>query len=345
MHKIENSFKVGEEDIFKDFCSVRDIRESTRDFYRYVLQKYSDYTKMELIDLIVEAEVEEDLGIRIRKRKINSYLIGFRLHLNNLELAKSSQDIMIRVVRSFYHENDIQLPKPKSRKSVNSRVIKEDTIEVIPKMDEITRFIEHCSSSYKAIVLMGMSSGMGRAEISSLQYSNLYDALSLKKNPESLSDLIEKIKNKENFIPVWKIKRVKTGRKYFTFSSPESVERIRIYLEELHYKHPNFEPNPDDKLFRGLNTNRNLKPRNIGVTFNNINKRNGFAKIGEKYKLTPHSLRRFFATTLEMNNVPHVATIRLMGHKLDSVTNAYFKTDIGNLKKHYIDVLDHLTTD
>ena len=219
-----------------------------------------------------------------------------------------------------------------------------ETIEVLPEMDEIRRFMEYCNNAYKAILVMGLSSGMGRAEIISLTFKDLFEAISLKRYPMDIPEIIEKVKQKGNLVPKWKIRRVKTGHLYFTFSSPESIEKILIYLEELHYKFPNFKPTPEDRLFRGLNSNKPLKHSNIGGMFSNMNTRKGGRKTNNLYVLRSHSFRKYFASTLEKNKVPHLITRRLLGHTVDGTTGAYFKIDLEDAKEEYIKVVDQLMT-
>lgn len=57
-----------------------------------------------------------------------------------------------------------------------------------------------------------------------------------------------------------------------------------------------------------------------------------------------HNLRKFFATTLEKNKVPHLTSRWLLGHTIDPTTDAYFKADPESLKPDYLEVVDQLTT-
>mgnify|MGYP000906022097 CR=1 FL=1 len=66
-----------------------------------------------------------------------------------------------------------------------------ETIEVLPEMDEIRRFMEYCNNAYKAILIMGLSSGMGRAETSSLTFKDLFEAISLERYPIDIPEIIE----------------------------------------------------------------------------------------------------------------------------------------------------------
>lgn len=143
-------------------------------------------------------------------------------------------------------------------------------------------------------------------------------------------------------IPTWKITRIKTGKPYFTFSSPESSECILKYLKYYHNKYPDFNPEPTDNLFR--NHNKIVTLAAMSEMFRVLNIKAGFRKVGNKYLIRPHVLRKVFATTLEKNKFPYLGTRWLLGYDLDKTTFAYFKTDPDTLKQDYIEVLDQLTT-
>lgn len=347
MYKNGSTNKVENEPIFKEFCFERELAEGTVNAYKYALQKYSNFTNMELQELIEEAEYEEDENIRFRKRKIKRHLTQFKLYLDDLDIAQSTKNHTIMLVRSFYNEYDILLPRLKRKKSNKAR--NPETIDDLPTMDEIKKFLEYCNNVYKAILLTGLSSGMSSAELSSLTFKHFYDAIPLEKYPSDIPELIDavkpKVKQKKTFIPLWKIKRIKTNKDYFTFSSPESIERILVYLEDLIYKFPDYVPNVDDTLFRSLNSNNPLRSNNIGGMFVYINNKNGFRRSGDHYVIRPHSMRKYFATTLESNKVPHLTTRWLLGHSIDSTTSAYFKADPEALREDYVEVVDRLTTD
>lgn len=339
----ESAITVENESKFQKLCLVRKLEPATIRLYKYALQRYCDFTNMTLDGLINEAWDEEDSDISYRRRKINSYLNNFELYLDRLDLAQSSKNQIMMLVKAFYNEFDVQLPRNKRRKSKRARL--PETIENLPTMEEIRRFMDYCNNVYKSIILMGLSSGMGRAEISSLTFKHFYDAIPLKRYPKDIPELIDKIKEKGDFLPFWSIVRVKTGHPYFTFSSPESVDRIIMYLEDLHHKYPDYNPLPEDNLFRSLNSNNPLTPNDIGGQYSYVNVRKGFRRVNNHYIVRSHTLRKFFATTLERNKVPHLTTRWLLGHTLDETTSAYFRADPEALREDYVEVLDQLTTD
>lgn len=342
MSKSVKLIKIEDEPLFKEFCSNRGIGYSSFRAYRYALNKYRDFLNKDLEEMIEEAEEEEELGIRMRKRKISKYLNNFKNELDVTDLSEKSKKQIIMLVRAFYREFDIETPKSKRRKS--SQAVKFETITDLPTIEEIQLFMEYCSSVYKAIILTCLSSGMSRSEIQSLTFKHFYDALSLTSYPDSLDEVIEKAKEKTNDVLFWNLIRVKTGNSYFTFSSPESLDRIIMYLEELYQRHPDYKPKLDDNLFRSTSVNKPLTAGGIGSMIYYINRKNGFRKANDKYVTRCHTLRKFFATTLEKNKVPHLTTRWLLGHSIDKVTNAYFKPDPETIKNDYLNVINQLTT-
>jgi len=344
MSKRNKSTIIEDESLFIEFCSNRELSTNSIRVYKYALLKYSNFTNKSLEELIEEAEAEEDLGVRLRKRKINRYLTSFKSQLNELDMEESSKKHIIMLVKAFYREFDIEIPSSKRRKSI--KATNAETIADLPTIEEIQLFLEHCNSAYKAIVITSLSSGMSRAELSSLTFKHFFDALSLSQYPETLPELIDKIKKaNNNLILFWNIKRVKTGNNYFTFSSPESLDRITIYLEELCQRHPDYKPNLEDKLFRSIPTNTHISAETIGSMFSYTNKSHGFRKVNNRFVIRCHNLRKYFATTLEKNKVPHLTTRWMLGHSIDAVTNAYFKPDPETIKNDYLEVVNQLTTD
>jgi len=342
--KMSEKYKsnIDNEPIFNEFCANRELSYNSTRLYKYALKKYSNFTNKTLEELIEEAEDEEEAGIRLRKREINKYLRNFKVSLDGSDLNESSKKHIILLVKAFYREFDIEIPKSKRRKLRKST--NAETIADLPTMEEIQLFMEHCNSVYKAIIVTGLSSGMSRAEIASLTFKNLFDAISLKPYPETLPELIDILKANTNLILFWNVKRIKTGNNYFTFSSPESLDRIIIYLEELCFRYPDFKPNPDDNLFRSIPTNNPLSADTMGATFNYINTSHGFRRVNQRYVVRNHNLRKYFATTMEKNKVTHLAIRWMLGHTIDVVTNAYFKPDPEAVRQEYLKVVNELTT-
>lgn len=330
---------VENDSLFQDMCSNRSLAESSIKRYKLVLQKYVDFNRMTLEELLTEAEDDEDTIPRLRKRKITERLSKFKEYLNQENNSNYYINHQLSLVRSFYFEFDIQLPQ--IRRSKTRKDKKQETIEDLPNMVDIRKSLEHSNTTYRAIILLMLSSGMSRSEIPSLTFKHLYDGIPLKKYPNNLDKLIDAIESKEDLVIYWRVERVKTGNKYFTFSSPETSDFILKYLKELHRACPDYIPKPDDILFRPNNIP--ITPDSLSQMFKRINKRAGLKKNDGKLTVRPHLLRKVFSTTLERNKFPHLYTRWLMGHSIDSTTAAYFKADPEALKEDYIQIINHLT--
>lgn len=340
------SIKVGEESIFKRFCENRELSDRTINLYKIALSKYCNFIGKTLDELLNEAEDEEDSISRLRRRSVTKYLEDFERYLKDHNYSPSTISGTMINVKAFYNHYKIVLPKyeaKRSRKSNKSRQPK--SIEAIPKMEEIQLLLESCNELYKVIVLLGVSSGMGRAEIANLKFKHLYEACELDPYPETMPELIKKIKNKDHFIPTWQITRVKTGMDYYTFTTPELMKHMILYLERIHFKFPEFNPVPEDGLIRTLRYNKPTDIESISSFFGYVNSSKGFRKYKDRYVLLPHGFRKFFASTLEKNKMPHIITRRLMGHKISGTTGSYFFTEIEDAKEDYLEVVNALSTD
>lgn len=166
--------------VFTEFCNDRSLAPTSIILYGVSLNKYISFTGKTLEELLDEAEYEEDKGIRMRKRKIQRYLNGFKQSLEDNGLAKNTITNTMTQVKSFYNANGIMLPVQPRCKSRKDRII--ESYDDLPTMDEIVTFLDYCSPVYKAIVTTMLSSGMSRAEICSLTFQHLYDSISLNKN-------------------------------------------------------------------------------------------------------------------------------------------------------------------
>ena len=90
--------------------------------------------------------------------------------------------------------------------------------------------------------------------------------------------------------------------------------------------------------------NRISKSSFLGA-FQRINDKSNFgmAKNRKRRFLTSHTLRKLFTTTLYNHGVDKLAVDWFLGHRINPVTEAYFKSNVKDLKTRYIGVVQHLT--
>lgn len=328
---------------FQEFLKSRQITESTK--YQYTLRifSYCNFLNKTPTELIEEAEEAEDQKIRMKNRKVKQYLNDFSHYLTENKKSHNYIKACLTTVRSFYAEFDIELPKIRLKKENDKRMITTD--DIVGK-EHILRGLEHCNLKYRAIILLMSSSGMGKSEIMNLTYNDFLNAISEYYKPSSNEQfdiylLAEKVlKQIEDIIPTWQILRYKTKMPFITFSSPESTQSVVYYLME---RIKNNKPinSLDEPLFES--NGHQISQTAFNNYFIEINDKCDFGFVGYHRFFTSHKLRKYFASTLNKNNVPEISTQWMLGHSIDKVTDAYFKLDITALKEQYKHVLEDLS--
>jgi len=125
---------------------------------------------------------------------------------------------------------------------------------------------------------------------------------------------------------------------YTTFSTPESLDALLKYLHDSPPK------NIEDSLFRTrTKTNRKLQLYSLSRYFYRLNNLCGFGKPYRQSYLRSHSLRKLFATTLYCKNIQQTYVDFFLGHKINSVTESYFKSNSTSLKEQYINCIEDLS--
>jgi integrase len=354
---IDSEFNIDSDPTFKDFLDARNIRERTRENYKYHLKNYCQITDKTPTQLIEEAEEEEDSGIRLRKRKIKRYLAKFKEDYTERGYSENHIKIGLTSVRTFYRAFEIQLPQL-TLKTKNEEVF--ESIEELPTTEEIKKALEYASPTYKAIILLMVSSGMGRAEIISLTVQDFVNSISdyfdkpltIPLDIERISQILDRINAP---VATWKIRRIKTSGKYTTFSTPESVFAIINYLEKQPPESMNrklFVPRRyspkgvkmDNIYKKAVASFSSLDPSAFSATFQRINKKCGFGKQKGHSKFRSHSLRKFFASQLMKTSIGQLNTDWLLGHRMkNQVQAAYFLKDPQHLRLKYREVMDAVT--
>lgn len=326
----------------KDFLRSRDLRESTKNGYILRIKSYSNFINKMPSEFIEEAEKEEEDGIKPRHRKVKGYLLDYVEDLESRNRQNLTIKSLLETVKSFYNHFDIDTPRIKRKKLNNTNF----SLEKIPGKNHIRMALNVCGLRDKAIIYLMMSSGMGKAEIRFLNYGDFIEAMDeyLDLNEEdklNIDRVYHQLKDKDDLIGTWKIRRYKTGMPYITFNSPESTRSI---LEYLINKRKNTIESMDDPLFLSNMENRFSKD-GFNNLFQRINDRAGlgYAKDKNRRFFTSHTLRKFFTTTLYKNGVDKLKVDWFLGHKIDPITEAYFKNDIKSLKKSYLEILEQLS--
>lgn len=320
-----------DENILEDISKTRNLALKTEQSYKNALTIYTVFQNKSFNDLLKEAEYEEELGIRWKKRKLKQRLINFRIYLHKNYLISTSKVYFQRILTLYRHyEIEIHDLPPISTKS--AKMSKPITFEDLPTKEIINEAIKISNPIMKAIILFISSSGCARRETLNLTVGDFIDATFEYHNTNNINDALSILNDLEFIIPTFRIKRQKTNKFYFTFCSQESSKAIVDYLinerSDLKYEDPLF----------------NLNLYYWNKYFNNINNELNLGKVGEYNRFRSHMLRKFHASSLynEDNGLSLSEIDALQGRSKNNTHSAYFMENPNNLKKKYVKILDAL---
>lgn len=252
---------------------------------------------------------------------------NFRLHLNRLQDEKTHRSIGIKTqnyhliaLRSFLKyvsKNDVRTLAPEK---IELSKIPERSVDFLTK-EEVVRIFDVVDRSKKsglrdyAILQMLYSTGLRVSELTNL-------------NRESVD-----LKRREFMV------RGKGGKQRIVFMTPLAAESVEKYLA---FRTDSFEP-----LFisggRGMQSalkekkmnedilsgeKKRLSPRSIQTLVSKYARKAGIIK-----KVTPHTLRHSFATTLLRNGADIRSVQEMLGHSSITTTQIYTHITNSHLKE------------
>lgn len=315
----------------------RGLKKSSQLLLTKYFRWYNQVTGLTPSQAIEEADQEEEDSIRLRRRRIVKHLEDYEDYLSN-KYAHTTVKNAMSAVRSFYHENYIELPPPQRKPAPPVVTL---TTDDLPSRDDIRMALEISKPRNKAIILLNCSSGMGQSELINLTLGNFQDAIT-KYKKIGLKELIRIGETIEVGPLIWKLKRIKTGGEYTTYSTPESYESIINYLQ-LHPPHTLKRETP---LFRKFKTDHDepINLRRFGEFYERINTKLGFGKARDgRNHFRSHNLRKFCANQLKTGMGFDNAQF-ILGHRIrDSTRGAYLKPDLNVLYRLYYENMGRVT--
>ena len=314
--------------LINEIVNVRNLSFKTKEGYINAINVNVSFNKKSFKDLLNEAEKEEELGIRWKKRKLKQRLIDFRIYLQEKYLVSTAKVYFQRIISLYNHfEIEIHRLPPLSTKSGN--IPKPITFEDLPTKEIIRNAVEIANPIMKAIILFMSSSGCARRETLNLTIQDFIDATQEYHSKSNIKDVLNILKVKDDLVPIFRVRRQKTNKFYFTFCSPEASNQIIQYL----LTQENLENT--DKLF-------DINLYYLNKYFMEINEKLILGKVGTYNKFRSHMLRKFHASSLynAENGLSLEEIDALQGRKKDSTHSSYFMENPDKLKKKYMDSLD-----
>jgi integrase len=305
------------------------------------MQYYTEFVGMTPEELLLEAEKDIKDGVLPRQSKLKRHLLDFKEHLQSQDLAPLTIKNRMTGVYSFYKKNDITLPSLPNNETKPKPLLKHKDI---PTKEDIQTVLRHADELERAIVLIGVSSGLGAQEISNLKVEDF------KKGYDPVTG-----------VTTLKLRREKVGYDFVTFLSPEASKAILDYLETRNKQPkvptkpkleqltkqkvysddnylliprripPEFLTTKDDKL-------RQLTEAAIIDIYQNLAVEAGkAAPHGTWSVIRSHNMRKYFNSTLLNNGANSFIVNFWMGHIQDDTKSAYYRASAENgLKGTYL---------
>lgn len=330
---MRRSTMLNQEDleILDDFVTTRNLQISSKRMYKNAINRYVESQGTHLKEMLQEAETEEEEGIRLKNRTLKKRLIKHRNYLiNEKNYSTVTLKKAMTMIRTIYHHYEIEIPKIPKLNEKNVKKYEEIYYDDLPSKELIAEAISISKPLMKSIILFICSSGCARKEVMSLTIGDFMEATCEYHNSTDVYDFINELKDQDNIVPTFKLKRNKVNKYYYTFCSPEAVTAITSYLNS---RTDNM--TRESKLF-------NIHINYLSVRFARLNRKLGGYKKGAYNIMRMHMLRKFHASNLARgeNGLTLDEIDSLQGRSKDIVQSSYFYDDPNELKKKYIKNMD-----
>ena len=317
--------------ILDEICLTRNLSKSTRKNYEQSIRSYTESQGLTLKELLIEAEEEEEKGVRLKHRNVKKRLIIFQNYLlNEKGLSKSTIKKQVQIIRYLYRHCEIELPNIPKLNEKHVRDYEPIYYDDLPTKELIQEALNISKPNMKAVILFIISSGCAREETLSLSINDFIIATNQYHNSTDIYEVLEELKHQENVVPIFKLRRRKTNQYYYTFCSPEATDAIVYYLESRTDL-----LTPEKQLFKFEKTYFQKK-------FIELNNSLGGHKKGCYGIFRSHMLRKFHASNLARgeNGLTLEEIDSLQGRMKDKMHKPYFLDDPQELRKKYIMNID-----
>lgn len=328
--------------------------ESTIDSYLYAWRKFCNFTgktPTEIYDIqrkeLRERVPEFDWWLT---ESLDNYVA--LLIESNKNYSHGTIDLQIRRIKGLLHAFRVETPKIE----INKDKVHED-FKYALTVEDIRKAITYSSPIYQALFITQAQTGLSISDALLLDVEDFITAVSKKNEDLTIREAINRVKNDNNIIGCFDLRRKKTRIQFYTFAGPEVLHRIASLLESrpeesLSMESPIFmkdtsrlRKNGSDYLFTDLR----LKPR---VVDNYIDRMHRTKKIFHRIKVDgkernyfrSHKLRKWFANQLKnMAGLERDDVKFLMGQKTGDVVERYFDPNsYSSLKNNYRKALPYL---
>lgn len=334
--------------IYQEWFTQKNLSSGTRQSYTISLECFKKYTGKTLSELIDIGEKEQQSGLLMRKRSVNKFVIGYKSYLDNKGYAPGSIKNKMSAVFSFFKSFGIDYPEITLP---TGDICLEKNYHRPPKKTEIQAMISVANPRDAAIIYTMALTGMAAKEIRNLTVGKYLEIAeeAIEKPLRTVDDLFEHENEVLEEILTLELTRKKVNYRHQTFIPPESSRAIIAYLKSRknHRNEKRHIKSLTDPLFISK-TGGPLDRTAIGNNIRRLGHVAGLKPPTEErtYRYwRPHSLRKYFISTIINKIGDHILADYLAGHKIDNVKRAYWHSEPEELKKKYVKALPYLSID
>ena len=315
---------MNDAEILEKFQHTRRIKPQTMKGYKDTVRIYTNLNGLSLTELLDEAITEEKERISWVDRTLKKRLEDFRTYLYDT-YSKKTAKIHFGRIKTIYLHHYIeihQLPQIKSEDTEPPITYKD-----LPTKDILRKALNISEPMIRALILFMVTSGCAKKETRHITIQDFIDATREYHSHDNIIDVLNDLKDNEEIIPTFHLKRFKTGKWFYTFCTPEATTAIIHYLIKLLNNHA--ELKPTDKIF-------DINKDYFNNYFKEINTALGLGKVRKFNRFTSHMLRRYHASTLENEGLDKYTVNKLQGKGQNPTDEAYFKINPLKLKEKYV---------
>ena len=140
----------------QEYIQTRGLSESTYHSTKIILNHYSEFQSLPLHQLLEEADQEEEMGIRWKKRKLKIRLINYMNYLRE-NMTLNSAKTYLKIVKSFYSHHEIEIHKLPILNNRNAILTEPLSYRDLPDKEIIKSAVEIATPIMKALLLYKMS--------------------------------------------------------------------------------------------------------------------------------------------------------------------------------------------
>lgn len=318
------------EDILNEIHHAKAHQKSAKKIYKNAVKQYCKYHQLSLEELLNEADTEEEQGIRWKNRKLKQRLIDFRQYLIE-NYKKNTIHSYFNAIRAIYNYFEIEIHELPTLNNKNLNIPEPINYVDLPNKEIIKKALEIADPRMKALILFQSSSGCAKRETLNLTIQDFIEATNLYHNFNNIYNVIDALKDREDVVPMFRLKRQKTNKHYYTFCSPEAVNALIAYLSTMEN-----ELKPTDKLFP-------IHEDYVTILFIELNNILKLGKKGTYNRFRSHMLRKFHASQLYNSGLTLEEIDALQGRGKDATHSSYFLEDPEKLRQKYIEHMDAVT--